>query len=203
MTMSMDNIEVIVQPPNKPDHRRHVGWITVGHRPDDEDWLRMGIDPAAVVDGKWTKVGGMLKFLAVVADDASGRKRRKMSASEQLQDDLVALAHRAKLEGWNSFVEELKVPSELYPALLTMRPQLLKAIKPRALDEAECAALYQLICGLIETNAALREHAEGVAKLAHDWSAAFVGLERLARKITDFASFRVPTDEDNDDDDEA
>jgi hypothetical protein len=196
--MSMDNIEVIVQPPNKPEDRRSVGYVTVGERPDDDDWRRMGIDPDAIIDARWRKIGGALKFLAVVLGQPTGRKRRKMSASEQLQDDVVALAHRAKLDGWNEFIEELKVPSELYPALMTMRPQLLKMVQPRALSADEAATLYQLIWGLMETNAALRQHAEGVAKLVHDWSAAFKSLERVGRKIEDFAQFRI-TEEDDDD----
>jgi len=126
-------------------------------------------------------------------------KARKRSRTEQLHEEVAELAKHARLDSWNSFVEELQVPSDLYPALLTLRPQLLRAVTPRALTADECRALYQCIAGIIETNAALREHAEQVANLTQNWLDAFRGLDSIGRQIVDFAKFRAPV-EDNDDD---
>ena len=45
---------------------------------------------------------------------------------QELDQDVERLAKAAKLESWHEFVEDLAVPSELYPALVTNRTELLR-----------------------------------------------------------------------------
>ena len=108
---------------------------------------------------------------------------------QELDDTILKLAAEARLDAWNAFVEELRVPSELYPALITNRPELIRLAKPRALTAEEADALYKLIAGLIETNGALRIHAAQVAALVQDWVGAIHGMVSTARKVRQFANF--------------
>ena len=102
---------------------------------------------------------------------------------------IIELARKAKLDAWNAFVEELKVPSELFPALMTNRPEMVRLAPRRPLSAEEADALYNLIAGLIETNSALREHAAQVATLVQDWMSGIHGLISTARKVRQFARF--------------
>lgn len=112
-----------------------------------------------------------------------------MPTKQELDEAVIELARKATLESWGSFVEELQVPSEIYPALVTNRPELLRLAQPRALTAEEVGVLYRLIGGLLETNAALRAHASQVANLVHDWRAAVDGFVSTARKVENFAQF--------------
>jgi hypothetical protein len=115
---------------------------------------------------------------------------KKNSREQELSDHIVDLAKRARLNNWNEFVEELKVPSELAPALITNRPELIRLAQPRALSADEAKALYTLIGALLETNMALREHAQGVATLAEGWVSSMNGAFTIARRIGRLAQFR-------------
>lgn len=108
----------------------------------------------------------------------------------ELQDKVTELAAKAKLDSWNSFVEELQIPSELYPALVTSRPELIKVAKPRPLTAEETAVLYRLIGALIETNQALREHASAVSSFVKEWVSSISGAMTNARKVAAFARFQ-------------
>lgn len=116
-------------------------------------------------------------------------RARKRSRSEQIGDLLADYISSAKIDSWAAFVGELQVPSDLYPALLTMRPELLKAVTPRALTADEHRTLLNLIAGLIETNVALRMHAQEVSTLANGWLDQFRGLDTVGRRIVAFAAF--------------
>jgi|SRR5215471_13281317 len=107
----------------------------------------------------------------------------------ELDAAIVALAREAKLDGWNAFVEELKVPSELFGALMTNRPEMVRLAQRRPLTAQEADALYNLIAGLIETNSALRAHAAQVASLVQDWMSGIHGMISTARKVRQFARF--------------
>lgn len=113
----------------------------------------------------------------------------KQNPDERLVARIRELAEDAKLDSWSSFVEELQVPSEVYPAVVTNRPQLLRAIPPRALSADEAAVLYKLIAGLIETNVALRQHASELASLVDNWLTLFKGITSGADRIQRFAHF--------------
>lgn len=108
----------------------------------------------------------------------------------ELDTLVVELAKEARLDAWNAFVEELQVPSELYPALMTNRPELVRLAPRRALTADEAGALYRLIAGLLETNQALRQHAAMTAQLVEDWMSTMQGMETTAYKIQHFANFR-------------
>jgi len=124
-------------------------------------------------------------------------KLRKPSSAERLAQEITDLRERSKLDSWTSFVEELTVPAELYPAVMANRAALVKAAVPRDMSKDEVAVLFKLIAGLIETNQALREHTERVAQLTSNLNGQIVGFHRVAQQIEDFANFRnaEPTDE--------
>jgi hypothetical protein len=94
------------------------------------------------------------------------------------------------LESWNSFVRELLIPEDVMPAVVTGRPELIRALPGRDLAAADVKILYELIAGLLETNAALREHAEDVATSMTIWAGAFKQLETVGYQVQRFAQFR-------------
>lgn len=128
---------------------------------------------------------------------------KRLTGRELLAHEIAAYRRDAKLDSWNVFVEELQVPGDIYPALQTNRPELLRLARPRALTEAECAVLYKLIGGLMETNAALRQHTERVANLTDRLTAAMKGFDSAAQAINDFANFRSSLSTDESEEDEA
>jgi hypothetical protein len=90
-------------------------------------------------------------------------------------------------------VDELQVPSDLYPAILTGRAQLLP--KGRPLSAQECDVLYCVLAGLMDTNQALRQHAEHMANLVKQWGTMFKGIKSMADRIIDFAHMKEDFDE--------
>lgn len=122
-------------------------------------------------------------------------KPRKRNRTDDLNDHITEINERQRLDSWTAFVDELQVPSELYPAILTLRHELVRAAPVRAMNEQEVRALYALIAGLLETNAALREHAQEVAKLVSNWGDAFTALRGVGRRIENFANFRRDEEE--------
>jgi hypothetical protein len=128
-------------------------------------------------------------------------KPKKQLAADKLNERLVELIALGRLNSWNSFIEELQVPGDLQAALLTGRGTLVKIAPPRALSAEECETLYKLIGGLIDTNAALREHAAEVAHLVDLWAGSFTQLDTLGRRIQHYANFRVPEKEEEEQED--
>jgi hypothetical protein len=112
-----------------------------------------------------------------------------------LDERIAELSARCKLDGWSSFVETLSLPQDVYPALLTGRPELLRLVQPRALSADEAGKLLKALGVLIETNMALREHAEQMAQLVDNWSGMFAGLHSTGEKIQRFANFERITAE--------
>jgi hypothetical protein len=127
---------------------------------------------------------------------------KKLSGAERVAQEIIEFRRDAKLDSWSSFVEALQVPNDLAVALMTGRPELLKLALPRALTVEECAVLYKLLGGLLETNAALRQHTERVAQLTDILNDSMKGFTRAARSIHDFANFRA-TEESEDEEDAA
>jgi hypothetical protein len=117
-------------------------------------------------------------------------KITKHQAALELDGRIAELAKRARLDGWTSFVEALQVPAELAPAIMTGRVELLKITPTRDYSAAEVAVLFKLIGALMETNAALREHAQEVAHLVDNWASAFKTLAAVGAKVEKFANFR-------------
>ena len=125
-----------------------------------------------------------------------GLPPRRINKRTELTEYLDDLRRSCPLDSWNSFVEELQVPGELLPALMTQRTELLALLKPRELSESECDSLYKLIAGLVKTNRALQLHAQQLATLVENWENQFSGLEAIGRQISEFAQFqRVQTEE--------
>lgn len=136
--------------------------------------------------------------MAILKDPISGKK---LSSVERIGIEIADYRRKAKLDSWNSFVEELQVPSDLYPAIMSNRPELVRAVRPRDLPAYQVEILYKLIAGLIETNAALRQHTERVAQLTDNLNAAMTQFTRAALSIQQLANFTV-SDNTGDDDEE-
>lgn len=117
-------------------------------------------------------------------------KEKKMTKVESLDAMVRAFAEAGALRSWNDLVEEVGVPADLYPALVTSRPELIKLATPRAMSAEEVAVLYKLIGALVQTNMALKRHASEVAVLADNWAATFKHLDGVGRQIQHFANFR-------------
>jgi hypothetical protein len=127
-------------------------------------------------------------------------KVRRQSATEQLDEMITELSARCKLEGWEQLVEECTIPSDLLPALMTGRRELLAAVQPRAMTAEEVGHLYKLLIVLMETNMALQQHAQQVAQQVHIWTDAFKQLHSVGNRIEHFANFRRTDQSDESDD---
>ena len=116
----------------------------------------------------------------------------RQTKAEALADNIRHYRKTCSLESWTSFVRELQVPNDLYPALAADRAELVRLAKPRALTEDECRILYDLLGGMLETHWALRAHTAKVAELVDRWGQAFKGLATISVQIQDLANFRDP-----------
>jgi hypothetical protein len=119
----------------------------------------------------------------------------KDARKQQVQESRANILKRiTKLEGPNFFTEAVSLPTEFAAAIMSSRPELLRAVKPRALNAEECDVLYKLISTLIETNMALREHAQEVATMTKGMLGGFTTVQRVGDQIEAFANFReAPT----------
>lgn len=118
----------------------------------------------------------------------SKERNMKTTKTERLAAQITDFRNRSKLNSWSSFIEELQVPSDLYPDMMTQRSALMP--KGRALTADECQIVYKLIAGLMDTNAALSEHTQQTAILVGEWNEAFKGLKTLAGHINTFANLK-------------
>jgi hypothetical protein len=123
---------------------------------------------------------------------------------EELDARLADIASRVKLDAPNAFTEAVSCPAELYAGLQANRPELIRVAPARPLTADETKAVYSLIATLIETNAALREHAEQVSQLVENWGSHFKGLERTGNQIRQFAAFKplIAADPEGEEDDQ-
>jgi hypothetical protein len=62
-----DNLKVYVQKPNKPQTQKHVGYISSGYVPDDDDYKRWGITKEQILSERRTRRQGSLIYLIVEA----------------------------------------------------------------------------------------------------------------------------------------
>lgn len=111
--------------------------------------------------------------------------------TEELDARIRDLAARCRLDSYTSFVEEFPILRELFPALTTGRSELLAGANPRALTQDECAIVFKMVGAIVETNFALREHAEHVALMTKNWSQAFTHLRAVGDKVERFANFQT------------
>jgi hypothetical protein len=122
-------------------------------------------------------------------------KVRVLSKSEELDIKIKRLAEQCKLDSWTSFVDEMKIPGDLYPALASGRAELLRLVQPRDLSADEAKVLLNIIATLMNTNMALREHAEQLALFTHNWADAFKQLKSVGERIERFANFELTNPE--------
>ena len=123
--------------------------------------------------------------------------RSPISKAERLAAQIIELHKRTTLESWSAYIRDMQVPGDLYPALMTQRPQLMP--KGRAMTAEETQVLYNIIGTLIDTNAALRDHTQQTAILVTSWVEHFKGMFSLAQNIDNFANLRLPEDSAEDD----
>jgi len=129
-------------------------------------------------------------------------KQRRPTGRELRSERLAELAGKATLESFNSFVEELELPPWLAIPVLTGRPELI-ILDPQAVADpaAHLAHAVKMIRVLLRTNAALREHAAEVGKLAATFTDSLRGSAGLAHELSLFAAFQhadlVPDESDD------
>lgn len=116
----------------------------------------------------------------------------------ELDAEIKRLASACRLDAWTAFVDEMKVPSDIYPALASGRPELIELIQPRALTAEEAKPLFAIIATLIGTNFALRQHSEQLAAFTHNWADSFKALHAVGSRIERFANFDHGSDDDDD-----
>lgn len=121
--------------------------------------------------------------------------RKQNAGVVALDAEVTSLAEQCRLKDWSSFIEEIALPQDLAFALMTSRPELLRVVKPRPLTEEEAAKIYKAMAALMETNMALRSHAQQLARLTNNWANQFAGLHGVGEKIQNFANFRRSYDE--------
>lgn len=118
--------------------------------------------------------------------------------AEQLEADIKRLSQACKLDNWTQLINEVDVPYDIAPALLSGRPELIKIIPPRDITANEAKALFNIIGSLIETNSALQEHAAQLSLFVGNWADAFKHLRSLGDKIQRFAQFDHNMQDDED-----
>ncbi len=108
---------------------------------------------------------------------------------ENLLTNRVAILAAAKLDGRQSFVNELQVPQDIALAPMTNRPELLRAAPARDRSAEEVRVLHGALPGLLESSAALREHAARVSGLAGNWRQLMKGRQSVGAQIERFVAF--------------
>ena len=108
------------------------------------------------------------------------------------QTETRLLEIQEQLRSWTDFVETLQVPGDFAIAVATGRVELIKLAVPRAVTQEECAVLYKFIGGLIETNAALREHTQLVAEMAREAAGGLVGSLGTVSRLRSYANYQTP-----------
>jgi hypothetical protein len=73
--------------------------------------------------------------------------------------------------------------------------ELMALAKPRPLNEEECKILFQGFGVLVETNNALRMHAQLLSQLAAQQYELAGGMLKKLGELVDFAEFRNPVDD--------
>jgi len=124
-------------------------------------------------------------------------KLRPGSRTQQLDAFIRESAEACKLKDWTEFTRELQVPAAFAVALFTNRPEMMRLVEPVDLKAVEVKALYAVIATLIETNAALRTHAEQLGAMTRNWADAFTQLEAVGRKIEKFAQYKPLIDDED------
>lgn len=121
----------------------------------------------------------------------------KPNKTKELNEEIKRLAKECQLDSWSAFVNEMTMPSDIYAAMASGRPELLKLIEPRDLSAAEMKIFLIIIATLLNTNMALREHSQRLAQFTGQWADAFRALHSIGNRIERFANFDHFEDEDD------
>lgn len=125
-----------------------------------------------------------------------GTRLKGQTTQERISENEEALKElHEKMHSWNEFVREMAVLPDLGPALSTGRIELLALAKPRPLNEEECKILFDGFAVLIETNQALRMHAQLLSQLAAQQYELAGGMVKKLGELVEFAEFRNPVSE--------
>ena len=127
------------------------------------------------------------------------RSNAHQNRNNELSEQIADLMARCRLTDWKSFTETVSVPTDIAVALITGRTEMLKLVRTGDMTAAEVAPLYDLIRVLLETNQALRDHAESTAKLTCSMMAQFKGVVGVAEQIDSFANFKTAHNADDED----
>ena len=122
------------------------------------------------------------------------KPERRPTRADKLADIIRELSTKKVLRSPAELSETVAMPPELFVAMASGRPEMIKLAKPRTLSEEETKQVFHLIATLIETNMLLKEHAEAVSKLVGDWANLFKGLHKLGDEIENFAGFKTASD---------
>jgi hypothetical protein len=133
-------------------------------------------------DNRWSAVQG-------------ARLKGRTTQERISENEEVLKALHEKMASWNEFVREMAVLPDLGPALSTGRVELLALAKPRPLNEEECRILFDGFAVLIETNQALRMHAQLLSQLAAQQYQLAEGMVKKLGELVEFAEFRSPVDD--------
>jgi hypothetical protein len=123
----------------------------------------------------------------------STTQTRQTSAWDDRDLMTRALRDSHALKSPAELVETIDLPLDLGVALMTGRSELLKLAVPRDMTD-EVARLYNVIAVLIDTNIALRAHAQETAQCAQTVAQQIKGVQRYALRLEQFANF-APSDD--------
>lgn len=123
----------------------------------------------------------------------------KKTARELLAEELEEL--KLQTIKPNQLLHDVKgyLPTPVIAAVTSGRGCMALAAKNIVMEQREAEALVDLIAALVDTNQALRQHAERVASLVNLWTTQIRGLESLTDRIVDFAHFRSVVEGDDED----
>jgi hypothetical protein len=117
----------------------------------------------------------------------NAKKTPKEIRQEQLRD----IAQRAHLSKPNDLADAVQnLPVELTIAIASGRPELIGTATPRPLSADETKVVFHLVKVLMETNAALQEHANQLGNMATTWMGSIKGAVSFADDIAKFARFQ-------------
>ena len=131
--------------------------------------------------------------------DTTTDKQRRPTGRELRSKRLAELADKATLESQNSYVDELHLPAWLAAPILTGRPEMLIIPTQQTFSREEVMHIVKLAQVLLRTNAALRDHAAEVGKLAATFTDSLRGAQGLAHELSLYAAFQhaklIPEDD--------
>lgn len=136
-----------------------------------------------------------------------------MQRARALDREIEMAESQVKLTAPSAFIQAISVPGELVPVFTSGRPELMRLVARRSLDEADCDVLYKVIEALLATNHELQKHAETTARIVRAWQGhakdlaglvtqlheAYGQLQRLGPRIDRFVNFGNKPNEVEDD----